>query len=192
MEVYGDHRWDLRLAVPCLDVPYDNNGGGEPVNTDTHQPNSSNTARGDSGEQHVEIQNNDGGDRIRNISKRTEGFNVRSPNDLPTPESMGIILGGPRYSQFAILSKRQETFSSWPPIEGIDTESMAEAGFAYIGKTKKSIPWDFRALCFRIPVTAPAETQRRIYFISISISHIQCIIIEKHILKECFIFTINT
>ena len=52
----------------------------------------------------------------------------------PPPITLGINIEKPKFSQYATLSKRLESFKDWEADSPVDKQSLAEAGLVYTGK----------------------------------------------------------
>lgn len=53
---------------------------------------------------------------------------------MPPPVSMGINIEKPKFPQYAIYSKRLESFELWPEYLPVDKKDLVEAGLVYTGK----------------------------------------------------------
>ena len=57
--------------------------------------------------------------------------------DRPTPQGLGISTTKPKYPQYALASKRRESFLGisrrWPEIAPVGVEDLVEAGLVYTG-----------------------------------------------------------
>lgn len=53
---------------------------------------------------------------------------------MPPPLTLGINVEKPKFSQYAVISKRKESFESWPDYLPVQREDLVEAGFVYTGK----------------------------------------------------------
>ena len=57
--------------------------------------------------------------------------------DRPTPQGLGISTTKPKYPQYALASKRRESFLGmshrWPETAPVGVEDLVEAGLVYTG-----------------------------------------------------------
>ncbi|KAL3882587.1 hypothetical protein ACJMK2_028917 [Sinanodonta woodiana] len=58
---------------------------------------------------------------------------TQTKNMAAQPDQLGIHLGKPKFLQYAVLSKRKESFTKWPKYIQVQPEQLAEAGFFYTG-----------------------------------------------------------
>uniref|UniRef100_A0A2C9K5T4 RING-type domain-containing protein n=1 Tax=Biomphalaria glabrata TaxID=6526 RepID=A0A2C9K5T4_BIOGL len=68
-------------------------------------------------------------------SIRSEPSNPQTPNSGhgPTYSELGIVTDRPKRPEYALKSKRLETFSSWPRDHHLTAHELSEAGFYYAG-----------------------------------------------------------
>jgi hypothetical protein len=57
----------------------------------------------------------------------------------PPPIALGINVEKPKFPQYAVYSKRMESFESWPEYIPVKKDDLVEAGLVYTGELKKMI-----------------------------------------------------
>ncbi|XP_060587497.1 baculoviral IAP repeat-containing protein 7-A-like [Ruditapes philippinarum] len=68
------------------------------------------------------------------MSDGTSDVRVSKQNaSKPPPSVLGINVEKPKFPQYAVISKRTESFESWPEYLPVKMEDMVEAGLVYTG-----------------------------------------------------------
>jgi hypothetical protein len=52
----------------------------------------------------------------------------------PPPLACGINVEKPKFPQYAVYSKRMESFENWPEYIPVKKDDLVEAGFVFTGK----------------------------------------------------------
>jgi hypothetical protein len=69
------------------------------------------------------------------MSEGTSDVRISKQNaSKPPPSVLGINVEKPKFPQYAVISKRKESFESWPEYLPVKMEDMIEAGLVYTGK----------------------------------------------------------
>ena len=66
------------------------------------------------------------------ISKAQQNAHLPKSADS---DNLGISVSAPKYPQYAVMTKRLESFKEWPTNVGIKPELLAEAGLVYTGES---------------------------------------------------------
>lgn len=53
----------------------------------------------------------------------------------PPPDSLGINVEKPKFPQYAVCSKRMESFETWPEYIPVGKGELVEAGLVYTGES---------------------------------------------------------
>jgi len=52
----------------------------------------------------------------------------------PSAKALGIVTDKPKHPEYAIMTKRLESFETWPRSNPMRPQYLAEAGLVYTGK----------------------------------------------------------
>ena len=59
------------------------------------------------------------------------------------PDSLGINTERPKFPQYAVVSKRTDSYKSWPTYIPLKPDVLIDAGLVYTGKLFKYLCLDF-------------------------------------------------